>query len=85
MLLAFCSFLDQFQDRVKTKTKRFFLDTRDGQPYVEVFKSLRLNHLVNHHMDMEMLLTDRIIPRQVRVFLAVCPSNGSISRAKMSP
>ena len=85
MLLAFSSFLDQFQDRVKTKTKRFFLDTRDGQPYVEVFKSLRLNHLVNHHMDMEMLLTDRIIPRQVRVFLAVCPSNGSISRAKMSP
>ena len=68
MLLVFCNFWEQFQDRVKTKTKRFFLDTRDGQPYVEVFKSLRLNHLVNHHMDMEMLLTDRIIPRQVWVF-----------------
>jgi len=54
-----------FQDRrVRTKTKRFFLETRDGRPYVEVFRALRLNHLVNHHMDMEMLLTDRIIPRQ---------------------
>jgi len=52
-----------FQDRVKA-TKRFFLETAEGRPYVNVFKSLRLNHLVNHHMDMEMLLTDRIIPRQ---------------------
>jgi len=53
-----------FQERVRTKTKRFFLETREGRPYVGVFHSLRLNHLVNHHMDMEMLLTDRIIPKQ---------------------
>ena len=44
------------KDRAKT-TKKYFLETADGQPYVIVFKKLRLNHLVNHHMDMEMLLT----------------------------
>ena len=39
------------------KDKRFFLETEQGLPYANVFKALRLNHLVNHHMDMEMLLT----------------------------
>ena len=52
-----------FQERVKT-SKKYFLETPEGQPYVNVFKKLRFNHLVNHHMDMEMLLTDRIIPRK---------------------
>ena len=52
-----------FQDRAKSK-KKFFLETPEGQSYVTVFKKLRLNHLVNHHMDMEMLLTDRILPRK---------------------
>ena len=52
-----------FQDRTKN-TNKFFLETLEGQPYVTVFKKLRLNHLVNHHMDMEMLLTDRILPKK---------------------
>ena len=52
-----------FQDHVKS-TKKFFLETNEGQPFVQVFKHLRLSHLVNHHMDMEMLLTDRIIPQK---------------------
>jgi BTB/POZ domain-containing protein 13 len=50
-----------FQDRVE-KDKRFFLETEQGAPYAQVFKKLRFNHLVNHHMDMDMLLKDRIIP-----------------------
>jgi hypothetical protein len=32
------------------------LETEEGAPYAKVFKSLRFNHLVNHHMDMDMLL-----------------------------
>merc|ERR1719266_1483964 len=50
-----------FQERVK-RDKHFFLETEEGAPYAKVFKSLRFNHLVNHHMDMDMLLKDRIIP-----------------------
>lgn len=50
-----------FKERVK-RDKRFFLDTGKGAPYAKVFKSLRFNHLVNHHMDMDMLLKDRILP-----------------------
>ena len=46
------------------KDKRFFLETEQGLPYANVFKALRLNHLVNHHMDMDMLLKDRIIPKK---------------------
>ena len=33
----------------------FFLDSEEGQPYVESFRALRLVHPVNHHLDMEML------------------------------
>ena len=29
------------------KDKRFFLETEQGLPYANVFKALRLNHLVN--------------------------------------
>ncbi len=35
------------------------METDEGREYVEVFKQLRLNHLINHHMDMEMLLSGR--------------------------
>merc|ERR1711992_484944 len=41
-----------FQERVK-RDKSFFLETDQGAPYAKVFKSLRFNHLVNHHMDMD--------------------------------
>ena len=51
-----------FQERVE-RDKRYFLETEQGAPYASVFKSLRFNHLVNHHMDMDMLLKDRIIPK----------------------
>ena len=46
------------------RDKRFFLETEEGAAYAKVFKSLRFNHLVNHHMDMDMLLKDRIIPER---------------------
>ena len=39
-----------------------FLDGEEGRPYAPAFSSLRLRHLVNHHMDMEMLLQDGIVP-----------------------
>ena len=51
-----------FQDRAK-REQPFFLETSEGKPYIEVFKKLRMSHLVNHNMDMDMLLSDKIIPK----------------------
>lgn len=51
-----------FLKRAKENPNTSYLETSEGQPYVEVFKKLRFNHLVNHHMDMETQVIDRIIP-----------------------
>lgn len=40
-----------------------FLLTEEGQSYVRVFQNLRLQHLISHHMDVELLLKDNILPR----------------------
>ena len=39
-----------------------FLETPAAAPFLPVFRNIRLPHLVNHHMDVEMLVADRIIP-----------------------
>lgn len=39
-----------------------FLETSLGEPYMKVFKKLRFEHLLNYHLDLMMLLSDRIIP-----------------------
>lgn len=41
------------QDKAKENSPLCYLDTPEGEPYREVFKKLRLNHLINHHMDVE--------------------------------
>lgn len=63
MNVCHCPNLNLLQERVR-RDKRFFLETEEGAMYSKVFKSLRFNHLVNHHMDMDMLIKDRIIPEK---------------------
>lgn len=40
-----------------------FLLMEEGQSYVKVFQNLRLQHLISHHMDVELLLKDNILPK----------------------
>lgn len=39
-----------------------YLNSEEGEKYVCIFRSLRLQHLVMHHLDVEQIETDRIIP-----------------------
>ncbi|XP_055699038.1 protein germ cell-less [Phlebotomus papatasi] len=39
-----------------------FLETRLGKKYEILFRALRLNYLLNHHRDIEIILKDNIIP-----------------------
>lgn len=45
------------------KSKTPFLMTRDGSPFIKPFQRLRLQHLINHPIDMKIILEDNIIPR----------------------
>jgi len=40
----------------------YFLEQEEAQPYLPVFRNIRLPHLINHHMDVAMLVSDRIVP-----------------------
>ena len=54
-----------FQDLAKENKKlgvEAFLSTPEGEVYAGAFRKLRLPQLINHSMDMEMLVTDRVIP-----------------------
>ncbi|XP_067008338.1 protein germ cell-less [Anabrus simplex] len=48
-----------FQEREGDKP---FLLTKEGSVYSITFRALRLRHMINHHLDVEMLKLDRIIP-----------------------
>jgi hypothetical protein len=39
-----------------------FLVTKEGKGFAGPFQALRLQHLVNHHLDIDMLKCDRIVP-----------------------
>lgn len=39
-----------------------FLNTPKGKPYEKCFRALRLNNLLNHHVDIRVLRQDNIIP-----------------------
>jgi hypothetical protein len=39
-----------------------FLETAVAAPFLPVFRNARLPHLVNHHMDVDILVSDQIIP-----------------------
>lgn len=40
----------------------FFLETEVGQPYVDVFQAIRLQHILNEVVSTGTLEADRIIP-----------------------
>jgi len=46
----------------KTGQTEYFLEQEEAQPYLSVFRNIRLPHLINHHMDVAMLVSDRIVP-----------------------
>jgi BTB/POZ domain-containing protein 13 len=39
-----------------------YLVTKGGMQFAGPFQALRLQHLLNHHLDINMLKSDRIIP-----------------------
>ena len=46
----------------KGRSNSWLLDTEEGKSLESPFRNLRLEHMVNHHMDVEMLQKDKIIP-----------------------
>lgn len=40
----------------------FFLESKKGEPYVEVFQAIRLEHIVVDYCSVEVLEADKIIP-----------------------
>lgn len=40
-----------------------FLQTKEGQKFVNPFRRLRLPHLLNHPIDLNLILEDNLIPR----------------------
>lgn len=52
----------KLQQSSTNKSNDYFLDTSEAAPFLSVFRNIRLPHLINHHMDVEMLVSDRIVP-----------------------
>lgn len=52
---------DDDSSRASSSTQ-YFLEHEDSQVYLPVFRNIRLPHLINHHMDVAMLVSDRIVP-----------------------
>ncbi|XP_044735729.1 protein germ cell-less [Chrysoperla carnea] len=50
-----------FQER---QDKTPFLLTKQGKPFAKAFQALRLQHILMHHLDIEMLQKDNIIPNE---------------------
>lgn len=45
------------------KSQTPFLQTRIGQQFIKPFLKLRLHHLINHPVDIKLILEDNIIPK----------------------
>lgn len=45
------------------KSQTPFLQTREGQRFVKPFRRLRMQHLINHPVDIKLILEDNIIPK----------------------
>jgi len=45
-----------------TSAVDYFLECPEAAPFLSVFRNIRLPHLINHHMDVEMLVSDKIVP-----------------------
>ncbi|XP_023346472.1 germ cell-less protein-like 1 isoform X2 [Eurytemora carolleeae] len=46
----------------KNGRTEYFLDSESAKPYLAVFRNMRIVHMINHHLDLESLVSDRIIP-----------------------
>jgi len=40
----------------------YFLNSDRAKPYLAVFRNMRIAHMINHHLDLEILVSDRLIP-----------------------
>ncbi|ENN73153.1 hypothetical protein HUJ04_008941 [Dendroctonus ponderosae] len=54
---AVAEYFSQRQDKTP------FLHTPEGRQFVNVFQELRIPNLINHHLDIELILGDNIIPK----------------------
>lgn len=45
------------------KSQTPFLQTKEGQRFVKPFRRLRMQHLINHPVDIKLILEDNIIPK----------------------
>jgi len=52
----------------KGKTE-YFLDSTRAEPFLSVFRNLRVAHMINHHLDLEILVSDRLIPDSWLLFV----------------
>ena len=43
----------------------YFLESEEGKPYMEVFREIRLQHILNDPISIEALETDRVIPESM--------------------
>ena len=55
-------YFKQIHNNGGTSDVDYFLNTPEAEPYLSVFRNIRLPHLINHHMDVEMLVSDKIVP-----------------------
>ena len=44
---------------ILAQERSYFLEQEDSSGYLPVFRNIRLPHLINHHMDVAMLVSDR--------------------------
>ena len=56
------TYFKQIHSDTSSSPELYFLDTAEAAPFLAVFRNIRLPHLINHHMDVEMLVSDKIVP-----------------------
>jgi len=47
-----------------SSSSKYFLHTEVARPYLATFKKMRIEHLMGHHLDLEILIADRLIPEE---------------------
>ena len=52
---------------------KYFLETERGQPYVQVFRAIRIPHILNDVVSVHTLESDRIIPESESDTMAAFP------------
>ena len=44
----------------------YFLETERGEPYIEVFRAIRIQHILNDIVSVQTLESDKIVPKSER-------------------